>query len=115
MKNVFKILRLDVLLRPFMSIKGWYFRLSPWMITCREFDQSIYDYVEGDLSEHQLTVFNRHKRACPICRNFLKTYSATHKATGQITPHSDLIIDDTVPQELVEAILEVKRQQDGGT
>ncbi|MEP6342432.1 MAG: zf-HC2 domain-containing protein [Maricaulaceae bacterium] len=111
MRNAFKILRLDILLRPIMLIRALYFRLSPWMITCREFDQSIYDYLEGDLSKPQLSAFNRHKRACPICRNFLKTYSATHKATEQITPYSDLIVDETAPQELVKAILDVKQQQ----
>lgn len=111
MKNVSKFLKFGVLRRPFMPIKGWYFRLAPWMITCREFDQFTYDYVDAGLSGHDLAVFNRHKRACPICRNFLNTYIATHKAVEKITPHSELIIHDEVPQNLVEAILDVKRQQ----
>lgn len=112
MGPVSKFLKLDVLLRPFMSIRGWYFRLSPWMMTCREFNHSIYESVEGDLSGKQLTLFERHKQACPICRNFLKTYTATHQAKSHIFPYENIDVADEVPQDLIDAILDVKRNQE---
>lgn len=112
MRNASKFSIASVLLRPFMVISGWCFHLLPWMINCREFNDSIYDYVEDDLSDKQLTLFNRHKRACPICRNFLKTYTVTQKAQGQISPYSDLKVDERVPQDLHQAIFDVKQQKD---
>ena len=111
MKNAPKFLRLSALLRPLMSIRGWYFRIAPWSITCREFNDSIYDYQEGDLSGPSLTAFERHKRTCPICRNFLKTYAATQKAAEHITPHADLVIEDGIPQDFVQALLDAKRER----
>jgi hypothetical protein len=79
------------------------------MITCREFDDFIYDYVNETLLEKQTVLFERHMRICPICRNFLKTYIATYKAAGQILPFDDMNVPDEVPQGLIDAILDVRR------
>lgn len=107
-----KNLRLDILLRPLTPIGGWYLRTSSRMITCREFNDFIYDYVEGTLSEKQTVLFKRHMRICPMCRNFLKTYIATYKAAGQIIPFDDIDVPDEVPQDLIDAILDVRRMND---
>ena len=82
------------------------------MITCREFNDFIYDYVDITLSEKQTVLFERHMRICPMCRNFLKTYIATYKAVGQILPFDDRVVPDEVPQDLIDAILEVRRIND---
>lgn len=110
--GVLKYLRLDVLLRPLTPIGGWYLRTSSHMITCREFNDFIYDYVDKTLSEKQTVLFERHMRICPMCRNFLKTYIATYKAAGQILPFDDMVVPDEVPQDLIDAILEVRRIND---
>lgn len=116
MKNhVLKYLRLDIFMRPITPIGGWFLRMSPRMITCREFNDFIYDYVEGELSEKQVILFNRHMRVCPMCRNFLKTYVAAYKAKSQIFPYDDIDVPDAVPQDLIAAILDLKRNQDAKT
>lgn len=51
-------------------------------------------------------------RVCPMCRNFLKTYIAAYKAESHILPYDDLDVPDSVPQDLIDAILVVKRHQD---
>lgn len=104
-----KYLRLDLIMPLISSVGGWYLRVSPRMITCREFNDFIYDYIEGALSEKQTVLFQRHMRACPSCRNFLKTYIATYKAENQIFPYVDIEVPDRVPQDLIDAILDVRR------
>ena len=76
--------------KPAKTLAGWYFRIHPRHITCREFNNSIFDYIEENLTNDQTTSFKRHRHACPICRNFLKTYMATYKAKDYITPYEDI-------------------------
>jgi len=94
-------------MRPIMPIGGWYLRVSPRMITCREFNSFIFDYTEGLLSDKQLKLFERHMKVCPMCRNFLKTYIAGYKAGNTSFPYSDLDVPSTVPQDLLDAIIDV--------
>ena len=109
--RVLKYLRLELLMRPLKPIFGWYMRVSPRMITCREFNDVMYDYIGGNLSEKQVILIQRHTRFCPLCRNFLKTYVAAYKAESHILPYEDIVVPDTVPQDLIDAILDVKRHQ----
>ena len=82
------------------------------MITCREFNDFIIEYVEGTLTDKQIILFNRHMRVCPMCRNFLKTYIAAYKAKDYIFPYEDIDVPDAVPQDLIDAILDIKRAED---
>ena len=104
-----KNLKLDVLVRPILPVGGWILRASPRLITCREFNAFIYDYIEGNLSEKQTVLFQRHMRVCPSCRNFLKTYIATYKARSQVSPYDDIEVPVGVPQDLINAVLEVRK------
>lgn len=104
-----KRLKWEVITRPISPIGAWHLRVSPRMITCREFNDFIIDYVDGTLTNKQVTLFNRHMKICPMCRNFLKTYIATYKAKDHIFPYDDIDVPDVVPQELIDAILDVKQ------
>ena len=108
-----KFLKLDILALPLRPIGGWYLRASSHMITCREFNDFIYAYVDGTLSKKQTILFKRHMAICPMCRNFLKTYIAVYKARGEALPYSDIDVPDEVPQDLIEAIIEVQRLKHG--
>jgi len=91
-------------MKPMMPIGAWYLRVSPRMITCKEFNEFIFDYTEGLLSDKQLKLFERHMKVCPMCRNFLKTYIAGYSAGNASFPYSDIEVPKTVPQELLDAI-----------
>ena len=95
-----------------MPVLGWYFKVSPRMITCKEFNDFIYDYAEENLTPKQIILFKRHMKVCPMCRNFLKTYLATYNAKDELLPYSDLDVPDSVPQDLIDAILDVRSQED---
>jgi len=105
--NFLKKINIEKLMRPIMPIGGWYLRVSPRMITCKEFNSFIFDYTEGLLSDKQLTLFERHMKVCPMCRNFLKTYIAGYKAGKALFPFSDIDVPDTAPKDLLDAISEI--------
>ena len=104
---IFKLIKIDTIMKPMMPIGGWYLREAPWMITCREFNDFVFDYTEGLLTDRQLLLFERHMRVCPMCRNFLKTYIAGYKAGKASCADSDLEVPNEVPQELLDAIADV--------
>ena len=105
--NPLKRVNLELIMKPFMPIASWYFRTSSRMITCREFNDFIFDYTEGLLTEKQVMLFERHMRFCPMCRNFMKTYVATFKVGKAVFPYSDEVVSDKVPDDLLEAIIDV--------
>lgn len=76
--------------KPATTLAGRYFRMNPNQITCREFNEAIFDKIEENLTPKQADLFERHRRACPICRNFLSTYMATYKAKDHISPYKDI-------------------------
>lgn len=104
MSNRFKKALMNLVIKPMRPIAKWYFRASPNMITCKEFNDFIFDYTEGLLSENQTKLFERHMKFCPSCRNFLKTYIATYKAGKAILPYDDLVVPNTIPKDLLDAI-----------
>jgi len=96
------------LLRKAMGpLASWYVRVSPRMISCREFNDFIFDYTEGLLTDEQVILFERHMKFCPMCRNYLKTYIAAYKTGKAFFPYSDRDVPDTVPADLLDAINDV--------
>ena len=106
-KNIVRRLDMERLMKPVMPIGGWYLRVSPRMITCREFNDFVVDYTEDLLTPKQKKLFERHMKVCPMCRNFLKTYVAAFKAGKATFPDSDRVVPATVPQDLLDAIVDV--------
>jgi len=104
MSNLLKIIKIEEIMKPMRPIGAWYLRVSPRMITCKEFNAFIFDYTEGLLNDKQLKLFERHMKVCPMCRNFLKTYIAGYSAGKASFPFSDVDVPNTVPQELIDAI-----------
>ena len=104
MSHAFKKTLMNLVIKPMQPIAGWYFRVSPNMITCQEFNDFIFNYTEGLLSENQTNRFERHMAFCPTCRNFLKSYIAAYKAGKLLLPYNDLDVPSVVPKDLLEAI-----------
>lgn len=109
--RILKYLNLDLLLYPLMKARGWYSKVSPLEITCREVNDLIYDHVEGTLPEKQTVLLKRHTRTCPICRNFLKTYIATYKAESHVIPYEHIDTPNEMPQDLINAILNEQKNK----
>lgn len=78
-------------------------KLHP-MITCKEFESFIIDYLEGDLPVLKRMVFKTHLLACGECRRYLSAYEAA-RALGRVAFEDEDAIPEDVPEDLIEAVL----------
>lgn len=87
-------------------LKGTMLKHVPGMITCREFEDFIMDYLEGELPERQEKLFERHLRVCRECREYLAAYERTvDVGKAALGPDYEPVPDD-VPDDLIKAVLE---------
>ena len=78
-------------------------------MTCRELADFIADYLSEALPAETRAQFERHLGACSNCGIYLDGYRETVKL-GQSAFHDpDAPVPDTVPEELVKAILAARR------
>ncbi|MBV1901666.1 MAG: zf-HC2 domain-containing protein [Kordiimonadaceae bacterium] len=81
----------------------------PGMITCREFDSFLQDYVDEELSDNQLELFDIHMKLCPMCNAHFETYMVSYKATRHVFGTTEETVPDDVPEDLITAILDTTR------
>jgi len=82
------------------------------LITCKEMNDFLIDYVEGTLPEVQKSEFHRHLADCPSCVNYLDTYKKTIAAgkAAFADPKGRGKLPEPVPEELVTAILAARKK-----
>lgn len=85
-------------------LMGLMFRL-PGMITCREFEAFIADYLEGGLSPRERRLFEIHLKVCRECRDYLAAYRASMEAARLGLSNQVSALPDDVPEDLVAAVL----------
>ncbi|WP_299732261.1 zf-HC2 domain-containing protein [uncultured Tateyamaria sp.] len=79
----------------------------PGMITCNEFEDFILVYLEDELPPAKKRLFELHLKVCKSCRLYLAAYRRTLAATKALQKDYDAL-EETVPQDLIEAILATK-------
>ncbi len=89
-------------------MRGLMLRHMPLMITCREFDDFILAYLEGELPERSRFVFELHTKVCQECRDYLDAYRRTIEISKRVFKQEDEPISDEVPEDLVKAVLAAK-------
>jgi len=77
-------------------------------MTCQEFIEFVWKYLDELLPEEQRETFDEHLAVCPGCVNYLANYSETMRLVGQAFAESDAELPDEVPQELITAILDAR-------
>ena len=77
-------------------------------ITCRELIEFLYLYLSGELPSERFAEFERHLSVCPSCVEYIETYKATVALAKRTLVNPDQPVDETVPEELVAAILAVR-------
>lgn len=80
-------------------------RTLPLMITCRELEGFMIDYLEGDLPKRQRRRFDLHLRLCPDCWRYVEAYKQTITLSQAACQDRDTPLPEDMPEELVEAIL----------
>jgi anti-sigma factor RsiW len=80
-------------------------------MTCRECADFLSDYVAGELPVEQLSVFERHLKACPNCEEYMRQYKTTIAAgrAACLDPNAQ----PDLPEPLIRAILEARKAGGG--
>ena len=85
-------------------MQGIMFRM-PMMITCRQFEEFIIEYLEGGLTDHQRRLFEIHLKVCRECREYLAAYKTSLEAAKRSFPDDATSLPDEVPEDLVAAVV----------
>ncbi len=92
-------------LRPMKWLHGMMLNHMPLMITCREFEDFILAYLEGELPNRQRFVFELHLKVCRECRDYLAAYRRTIEVAKRAFDEQNAPVPDDVPEDLIKAVL----------
>jgi len=90
----------------YRKFKGLMLKAMPGMITCREFEEFIIDYLEQSLPKEQVTLFERHLKLCRECRDYLAAYSTTRELSLILRDRSPDKMDMEIPADLITAVVD---------
>jgi anti-sigma factor RsiW len=91
-------------------LKGSMLKRMHRMITCKEFEDFVQRYLDGGLTDLQRSLFERHMRVCRECREYLAAYQRTMELGRAVLPSSDEPVPDDVPEDLIRAIIDARKQ-----
>jgi predicted anti-sigma-YlaC factor YlaD len=89
-------------------LKGLMLKRMHRMITCKEFEGFVLDYLEDDLPLAQRSVFELHMRLCRECRDYLAAYQRAQELGIATLGSDEEAVPDDVPEDLVKAILDAR-------
>lgn len=89
-------------------LKGLMLKHMHKMITCAEFESFVLQYLDGELPEKQLVVFELHLKICRECREYLAAYRRSMEITEAVSRQADAPVPQDVPEDLIKAILEAR-------
>ncbi|GMR15026.1 MAG: hypothetical protein BMS9Abin30_0643 [Gammaproteobacteria bacterium] len=95
-------------------LKGLMFRRIHGMITCREFEEFINNFLDGELSKRERSRFGRHLRICRECRQYLQAYQRTIEIGRAVFTSPDEPVPDDVPESLIDTILKLRADNKTG-
>lgn len=83
---------------------------GPLMLTCREFDAFILDYLDGRLSRRDQLMFDLHMRMCKICRDYVESYKRTIALEKGAFADLDAPVPAEVPEALVRSVMAARAE-----
>ena len=75
------------------------------MLTCKEFDDFMVDYLDQDLPVWQKFTCWLHVKMCRDCAHFVREYHRTIALGKSAYDSPDDPVPDSVPEELIKAAL----------
>lgn len=78
----------------------------PFMLTCREVEVFLLDYVEGSLAPYKRFKFEMHLKVCPECRDYLAAYRKSIELGQKFFGAPDEPMPADIPEDLVKAIVD---------
>ncbi len=88
------------------KIKGTMLRSMHGMITCREFEEFVLSYLDGELPARQARIFEWHLRICRECREYLAAYRRTIELGEAVLGPAHEAVPEDIPEDLVRAVLD---------
>jgi len=79
------------------------------MLTCKEFDDFMVDYLEQDLPAWQKFMCWLHVKMCRECAGFVREYHQAIKLGQKAYDAPNDSLPDSVPEELIKAALAHKK------
>lgn len=89
-------------------LKGLTLKRVHRMITCREFEDFVLSYLDGELPDRQRSVFEWHMRICRECRDYLAAYKRAEELGRAVLPSPNDPLPKDVPEDLINAILDAR-------
>ena len=83
------------------------------MLTCKEFDEFIVDYLDHELPWAIQVSMRLHQFFCRKCRAYLADYRRTIELGQSVFDDPESETPDSVPQELVKAVIERLKRKTG--
>lgn len=74
-------------------------------MTCREFVEFLWRYIEDGLRSEEREVFDEHLAKCPHCVKYLQSYRETTRIGRSVFANGEDPVPADVPEDLVQAIL----------
>ena len=90
-------------------LKGTMLKRMHGMITCREFEEFVLQYLDGELPSKQMKIFEWHMRICRECREYLAAYKRTIEIGKAALGSADESVPDDVPEDLIRAVLDARK------
>jgi len=87
------------------KLRGFLQQNVPLMITCRELEEFVLDFLDGTLAPRKRLVFKLHLLVCRECRDYLASYTQAIELGKAVFRHPDEQVPEEVPEDLVRAIL----------
>ena len=81
------------------------------MLTCREVEEFMLAYLEGELPLPQRVAFRMHILFCSECKAYLRKYKTSMMLGKRVFEDGDRDARDELPEDLVKAILAARRPQ----
>jgi len=92
--------------------KALMMRYMPTMVTCREANEFIDDYLSGELPVKQRRVFERHMKMCKPCRDYLDRYKHSIDLCRDNFYDKDGENGQPLPEEIIKGIIDAKRESE---
>ena len=87
-------------------LKGMMLRHVYGMITCREFEEFVHDYLAGELAAAKAKRFEWHLKICRECRDYLEAYRSSLEIGKTALGPPSAPLPGEVPEDLVRAVLD---------
>ncbi len=91
-------------------LKGFMFKHMHRMITCKEFEDFVLDYLDNELPDRQRSQFELHIRLCRECRQYLQAYKHSMNVSHAVLAPTNTDIPNDVPEDLIKAILKARKK-----